>query len=191
VYGFRIPIEAISDKTFCEPFSERQVSQWQNGKICNGWSVVQRCPEALFISRTSPPEPAVVPVPLTVKVPVALVMLISVVALVALIAWNVQSPVAVVTLTAVPVVDVTSLKVKPVVPLYVMSAAIPMVELTLLHVTGDAEVTPLLIGTHPGVAVGLGGDGKVVMGQDAGRMRIILSRVQNHRLIPRRHGRWC
>src|SRR5262245_653765 len=89
VYGFQIPIEAISGQTFCEPFSERQVSLWQNGKICNGWSVVQHCPEALCIFRTTPPEPTVVPVPLTVQVPVALVMLISVVALVALIASEV------------------------------------------------------------------------------------------------------
>ena len=36
--GFRIPIEATAGKISCEPFSERQESLWQNGKIFKEWS---------------------------------------------------------------------------------------------------------------------------------------------------------
>jgi len=38
VCGFRIPIEATAGKISCEPFSERQESLWQNGKIFKEWS---------------------------------------------------------------------------------------------------------------------------------------------------------
>src|SRR6266481_6309759 len=66
-----------------------------------------------------------------------------------------KSPVAVVMATAVPVVAVTSLKVKSVALVLVIDTAPPVVDETLLKVTVDADESPFQFSAAPPVVLTL------------------------------------
>src|ERR1051325_3655161 len=97
------------------------------------------------------------PLPLTVKLPVRLFTVMPLVgplaAVPALIFVKVNAPVAVLMFTAVPVVEVTALKVKLLAPLLAITTAPPLVELILLKVTPVVEVSALQLIPFPLVVV--------------------------------------
>src|SRR5260221_4368146 len=100
-------------------------------------------------------RPETPPVPVTVKLPppVRALTVMPLAAPLELILWNTKAPVAVPMLTAVPVVDVTSLNVKALAPLLAIVTAPPVVEVTLLNVTPVPDVSLIQLMPLPLVVV--------------------------------------